>query len=134
LIVGDVGAQAKLDYTAHGDAVNAAARLEAANKELGSSICIGPAAAARCPAEMLRPLGTIVVRGRDEAMAVFEPWPLDTSTTWRERYSAAFALREREPARAAALFDELAAEYKHDPVARRMADRLRAAGEEPKRD
>jgi adenylate cyclase len=48
LIVGDVGAQAKLDYTAHGDAVNAAARLEAANKELGSSICIGPAAAARC--------------------------------------------------------------------------------------
>jgi adenylate cyclase len=134
VIVGDVGAQAKLDYTAHGDAVNAAARLEAANKELGSSICIGPAAAARCPAEMLRPLGTIVVRGRDETMAVFEPWPLDTSPAWRERYSVAFALREREGARAAALFDELAAEFKQDPVARRMADRLRAAGEERKPD
>ena len=40
-IVGDVGIRAKLDYTAHGDAVNAAARLEAANKELGSTICIG---------------------------------------------------------------------------------------------
>ena len=45
-IVGDVGVGAKLDYTAHGDAVNTAARLEALNKELGSSICIGPTAAA----------------------------------------------------------------------------------------
>jgi adenylate cyclase len=124
-IVGDVGGRAKLDYTAHGDAVNAAARLEAANKELGSAICVGPAAAARCPAGMLRPLGTIAVRGRDEAMSVFEPWPLDTSPAWRERYSAAFELIDRDPARAAVLFDELAAEYRLDPVARGMAERLR---------
>ena len=46
-IVGDVGGSRKLDYTAHGNAMNAAARLEAANKELGSSICIGPGTAAR---------------------------------------------------------------------------------------
>lgn len=43
-VVGDVGIRSKLDYTAHGDAVNMAARLEAANKEFGSAICIGPAA------------------------------------------------------------------------------------------
>ena len=36
-IVGDVGGSRKLDYTAHGNAMNAAARLEAANKDLGSS-------------------------------------------------------------------------------------------------
>lgn len=128
-IVGDVGGRAKLDYTAHGDAVNAAARLEAANKEIGSSICVGPAAAARCPAEMLRPLGTIAVRGREEAMSVFEPWPLDTPPGWRERYSAAFELIGRDPARAAALFEELAAEYRQDPVARAMAERLRGASD-----
>ena len=46
-IVGDVGGSRKLDYTAHGNAVNAAARLEAANKDLGSSICVGPGTAAR---------------------------------------------------------------------------------------
>jgi len=62
-IVGDVGLRSKLDYTAHGDAVNAAARLEAANKELGSAICVGPGTAARCDASLFRPLGTIVVRG-----------------------------------------------------------------------
>jgi adenylate cyclase len=73
-IVGDVGIRARLDYTAHGDVVNVAARLEAANKELGSSICIGPVAASRCDQSLLRPLGNISVRGRDDVMAVFEPW------------------------------------------------------------
>jgi adenylate cyclase len=72
-IVGDVGIRAKLDYTAHGNAVNIAARLEAANKELGSSICIGPVAASRYGESLLRPLGRIVIRGCDGAISVFEP-------------------------------------------------------------
>ena len=73
-IVRDVGLHAKLDYTAYGDAVNVAARLEQANKELGSSICIGPSAASRCHQSLLRPLGKIIIDGRDDAMSVFEPW------------------------------------------------------------
>lgn len=71
-IVGDVGVGAKLDYTAHGDAVNTAARLEALNKELGSSICIGPVAAARCGPVQLRPLGRVELRGLGE-IEVFTP-------------------------------------------------------------
>jgi adenylate cyclase len=125
-IVGDVGLRSKLDYTAYGDAVNAAARFEAANKELGSTICIGPGAAARCDPDMLRPLGTITVRGRDEPLAVFEPWPPDASMAWRERYRAAFALTEPNPSQAAALFDELAAECPEDPVPKVLAARIRA--------
>jgi adenylate cyclase len=96
-VIGDVGLRSKLDYTAHGDAVNAAARLEAANKQFAPSISVGPAAAARRDAGMFRPLGTIVVRGRDELMAVFEPWPSD-------------ALERRD-----------------DMVVRRMAEELNAA-------
>jgi len=125
-IVGDVGIRAKLDYTAHGDAVNAAARLEAANKELGSTICIGPAAASRCDAAWLRPLGTIALRGRDEPYAVFEPWPEQTPPAWRERYLAALCLIEQEPADAAGLFEQLAAEQADDPVPRLIAERLRS--------
>jgi adenylate cyclase len=125
-IVGDVGIRAKLDYTAHGDAVNAAARLEAANKELGSTICIGPEAASRCDAASLRPLGTIALRGRDEPYAVFEPWPENTSPAWRERYRAAFALIEGDPERAAGEFEQLAAEQADDPVPRVIAARLRS--------
>jgi adenylate cyclase len=72
-IVGDVGIRAKLDYTAHGNAINTAARLEAANKELGSSICIGSGAAARYGVERLKPLGRVKVRGLNTEMAVYEP-------------------------------------------------------------
>lgn len=46
-VLGDVGSGSKIDYTAHGDAVNLAARLQDANKDLGTLICIGPVAAAR---------------------------------------------------------------------------------------
>jgi adenylate cyclase len=129
-IVGDIGVQAKLDYTAHGDAVNAAARLEAANKDFGSTICVGPAAAARCDTAMLRPLGTIAVRGRDDAMTtVFEPWPDDAPRAWRERYLAAFRLIDREPGQAATLLEQLAGERADDPVVREMAARLRAGAD-----
>lgn len=71
-IVGDVGFGAKLDYTAHGEAVNMAARLEALNKELGSSICVGPAAAARCDPVRLRRLAEVDLRGIG-AVTVFSP-------------------------------------------------------------
>ena len=58
-IVGDVGGGGKLDYTAHGETVNGAARLEPANKQLGSAICVGPGAAERIPGERLRPIGRL---------------------------------------------------------------------------
>jgi adenylate cyclase len=125
-VVGDVGLSSKLDYTAHGDVMNAAARLEAANKEFGSAICVGPTAAARCPPAIFRPLATIAVRGRTDPMAVFEPWPTDAPPKWRERYLQAFELRDRDPTRAAALFQALAVECANDRVAQVMAERLQA--------
>ena len=70
-IVGDVGGRRKLDYTAHGTPVNVAARLEAANKELGSSICIGPNAAARLDPRSIRSLGLLTVRGLSAPVEVF---------------------------------------------------------------
>jgi adenylate cyclase len=78
-IVGDVGGSRKLDYTAHGNAVNAAARLEAANKELGSSICIGPGTAARVASGGLRQIGTLTLRGQSHAIAVYTPVSLSIS-------------------------------------------------------
>jgi len=71
VILGDVGAADKIDYTAHGAAINMAARLEAANKELGTSICIGPAAAAMATMP-LAPAGSVELRGFGE-VAVFVP-------------------------------------------------------------
>jgi adenylate cyclase len=123
-IVGDVGAQSKLDYTAHGDAVNMAARLEGCNKELGSTICVGPGAAARCEASLLRPLGQLAVRGREEPIALFEPWPDDAPPAWREAYLNAFAMLDRDAAHAVPLLQKLIAERPADVPMRRLIERL----------
>ena len=72
-IVGDVGGSRKLDYTAHGNAINAAARLEAANKDLGSAICIGPGAAARLDPTTVRQIATLSLRGQSGEICVYTP-------------------------------------------------------------
>jgi adenylate cyclase len=126
VVVGDVGVRAKLDYTAHGDAMNVTSRLEAANKELGSTICVGPTAAARCDPMLLRPLGVIAARGRKGLLAVYEPWPEDAPTAWRENYLEAFRLIASDREWAIKMFEILAAERDDDSVPARMAERLRA--------
>ena len=78
-IVGDVGGSRKLDYTAHGNAINAAARLEVANKDLGSAICIGPGTAARLDPTTLRQIGTLTLRGQTGEIAVYTPVSLAIS-------------------------------------------------------
>lgn len=70
-IFGEVGSGGRLDYTAHGEVMNAAARLQEANKEFGTAICIGPAAAAETTRPM-RSLGKYEIRGIG-VMELFTP-------------------------------------------------------------
>lgn len=125
-VVGDVGIRSKLDYTAHGDAVNMAARLEAANKVLGSTICIGPGTARRCEASLLRPLGSIPVAGLKDMVAVFEPWPSDTTPAWHDAYLEAYRTIERDPAQAFALLEKLSADRSNDRPLGQFAERVQA--------
>jgi adenylate cyclase len=74
-IVGNFGSGRYFDYTAYGDTVNTAARLEAANKELGTRICIGHSVADRVPGFTGRPVGDLLLRGRSEPLRAFEPLP-----------------------------------------------------------
>src|SRR6202012_4957241 len=72
-IVGDVGGSGRLNYTAYGDVVNLTARLEAANKELGSDICVGPGAAAAIRTIPLVKQAVLPIRGFDREIPVFAP-------------------------------------------------------------
>ncbi len=107
------------------------ARLEAANKEFGSAICIGPAAAARCDASLLRPLASITIRGYENPVTVYEPGPDDAAPGWREAYLNAYRAIDGDPQCAAAMFEKLAADRPADQVPQLIAARLRAAGLPP---
>lgn len=71
VVLGEVGHGGKLDYTAHGEAINLAARLQEANKFLGTQICIGPAAAAEARSRPMS-LGVHEIRGFG-MMELFSP-------------------------------------------------------------
>jgi adenylate cyclase len=121
VILGDVGGGRRLDYTAHGDVMNTASRLEAANKETHSRICIGPVAAAVLDPATIRPLGHLDIRGRSLPLAVFEPWPRGMSVSHREAFRAAVDLIQADPAIAAARLAALAKVYPGDAALARLA-------------
>jgi adenylate cyclase len=131
VILGDVGGGRFLDYTAHGDVMNTAARLEVANKELGSRICIGPVAAAAIGPALIRPLGRIAVRGRSQPLAVFEPWPSAMTDADRAAFRQAADLLASDRSAAAASFALLAARYPHDASLARLAAEITRRSAEP---
>jgi adenylate cyclase len=72
-IVGNFGGGRFFDYTAYGDTINVAARLEAANKELGTRICVSVALADQVKGFCGRPIGELVLRGKTIPLGVLEP-------------------------------------------------------------
>jgi adenylate cyclase len=74
-IVGNFGGEGRIQYTALGDSMNTAARLESANKQLGTSVLISGPAVKRSGLTRFRPLGRVVLRGRASDIDVFEPLP-----------------------------------------------------------
>jgi adenylate cyclase len=74
-IVGNFGGEGRFQYTALGDSMNTAARLEAANKQTKSKVLASQEAVELAGVDWFRPLGRIVLRGRSTPLEVFEPVP-----------------------------------------------------------
>jgi adenylate cyclase len=99
-IVGNFGGGRFFDYTAYGDTINVAARLEAANKQLGTRICVSADLARRAESFRGRPVGDLVLRGRSEPLRAYEPLaPAAADDPVTARYLDAFAkLEANDPA------------------------------------
>jgi adenylate cyclase len=92
-VVGNVGHDKRLDYTAIGDTVNLAARLEAATKELGSVMLVSASTIGRLSEEMRERamrIGDITVKGRKQPVEVWALQPLmpEISTGEGELFAA----------------------------------------------
>lgn len=75
-VVGNFGGEGRIQYTALGDAMNTASRLEAANKALETKVLVSREAAERSGLDWFRAMGTITLRGRATPIEVFEPVPM----------------------------------------------------------
>ena len=118
VIVGNFGGDALFDYTAHGNAINIAARLEAANKITGTRILVSEETRRHCETLRGRPAGRFSLRGLSQPVTAFEP--LENGTMTRQHaaaYLAAYQALGDETDAAARLFAGLHERYPEDALA-----------------
>lgn len=102
VLVGNIGTPERLSYTALGDGVNIASRLEGSNKQFNTSICISDVLYNEvADAVEVRSLGLVSVKGRTGEFALYEllgirgstdPELMARSSTARVSNSAAYCL------------------------------------------
>lgn len=126
VIVGNFGGKTIFDYRALGDPVNTASRLESVNKHLGTRICVSGVTLADCPGAPARRIGQLVLKGKTQALPVFEPLTDEVPGPYAPQadYEAAYAAMAALAPDALARFEALASAYPQDPLVQLHRERL----------
>ena len=123
-IVGNFGGEDRIQYTALGDSMNTASRLESANKSLKTGVLISAEAAARAARDDLGPMGRVTLRGRAQPVDTFTARP-DLSGEQRDRIATLVAAHVTGDKNAyVTCATALAREFSQDPAIMFLIERL----------
>jgi adenylate cyclase len=132
VLVGHFGAPTRLSYTALGDGVNLAARLEPLCKQYGVRMLVSEDIVAEAPAFRFRRLDRVAVKGKQHGIEIYEllgTLAVRPPDTLHATYEAAFtAYQARDFGSAIALLDPQAS---IDPPSAVLAARCRALETSP---
>lgn len=128
-VVGNFGGESRIQYTALGDSMNTAARLEAANKALDSSVMASRDFAERTTLDWWRPMGKVVLRGRARPVELMEPAP-QFSEEDRAKLESAIALVSTRRNKTIEVLEELIEQNLTDKALLNLLNRTQYLDEE----
>ncbi|MEY4270720.1 MAG: hypothetical protein RLZZ58_1936, partial [Pseudomonadota bacterium] len=123
-IVGNFGGEGRIQYTALGDSMNTASRLESANKEMKTRVLASSEAVSRTGRDDFVPMGRVTLRGRAQPVDVYEPRP-DLSPEQRALIAALVTAHANEnKADFVTHATAVRANFGHEPAMLFLLDRL----------
>lgn len=124
-VIGRFGGAHFFNFSVYGFDVILAARLESANKVLGTRVCVSEKTVAQCPDFQGRPVGDLLLRGASDAVRSYEPFvPDPKNEAFVAAYQNAFELLEQKDPEARQVFANLVSRYPDDPLASLHLSRL----------
>ncbi|KPP92186.1 adenylate/guanylate cyclase domain-containing protein [Erythrobacter sp. HL-111] len=127
-VIGNFGGDTRIQYTALGDSMNTAARLEAANKPLESSVMASREFAEASGLDWWRAMGRVCLRGRAKPVDLYEPAP-DFPAADRAALEQASRIAPEDAGKAAALVDAVLARHPQDKALINLRERMNALDE-----
>jgi len=125
-VIGNFGSQARFTYTAQGDAVNTAARLEGINKHFGTRLCVSDETRRACPGVAFRPVASVILKGKTEALELWEPLHEGVfSPAYLDAYCSAYEGLKQKSAGVVPQLEALLAARPGDPCVRLHLERQR---------
>lgn len=122
-VIGNFGGDTRIQYTALGDSMNTAARLEAANKPLQSSVMASREFIEQSDLGWWRAMGRVQLRGRAKPVDIFEPAP-EFPEEDRAKLDQAAKLAHKDAVGASGLVQEVIVRHPDDLALRNLHARI----------